>query len=85
MSHLKNLYTHLVANRMASISGWLANYKALVRDVNTVRTALVGGKNIKDDSVYAGAGLGTDSDTWHKFATVSFGREAALLLVVNQF
>jgi 5-methylcytosine-specific restriction enzyme B len=68
MSHLKNLYTHLVANRMASISGWLANYKALVRDVDTVRTALVGGKNIKDDSVYAGAGLGTDSDTWHKFA-----------------
>jgi 5-methylcytosine-specific restriction protein B len=67
MSQLKNLYTHLVANRMANISGWLAHYKELVRDVNTVRTAL-GGKNIKDDSIYAGGGFGTDSDTWPKFA-----------------
>jgi 5-methylcytosine-specific restriction enzyme B len=68
MSHLKNLYIHLVANRMANISGWLTHYKELVRDVNTVRTTLTGGKDIRDDSVYAGAGFGSDSDTWPKFA-----------------
>jgi 5-methylcytosine-specific restriction protein B len=68
MSQLKNLYTHLVGNRIANISGWLGRYKDLLRDVQTVRRALIDGKDIKDDSIYASAGFGTESDTWLKFA-----------------
>lgn len=68
MSQLKNLYTHLVDNQIANISGWLDRYKKLSRDVETVRTALADNKDIRDDSIYANGGFGTDSDTWPKFA-----------------
>lgn len=68
MSRIKNLYTYLITNRRSEVDGWLQGYIHITTEVGKVRTALLKGGSLKDESTYAGTSFADGEGPWQAFA-----------------
>ncbi|MGZ8287774.1 MAG: McrB family protein [Telluria sp.] len=67
-TQLHSLYSYLMVNRYANVSGWLRNYDAFTADVKKVRAELISGADLRADSTYVGTMWEKKTPCWHAFA-----------------
>jgi 5-methylcytosine-specific restriction protein B len=68
MTRLKNLYTHLVKNRLQAVRVWRKHYEAFTEDVKTIQAALANDHGLREAQTYAGTSIEGQEQPFEAFA-----------------
>ena len=68
MTRLKNLYTHLIQNRLQALRVWRKHYEGFTSEVKTIKAALEQGRSLKDVETYAGTSFEREDSPFDAFA-----------------